>query len=130
MNANPAGPFVAEFVAWLVKDVHENLSRLDDTRARPIEILVAVGQVDVVVLDGFQTRPTRMLGQQMQFLCRALDAEAAWHDDDEVRIGCDEIIPGHPRRVLTGFAEQRRSASELWKAVFANEPASGKGERR
>ena len=68
---------------------------------------------DLLILDGFQTRPARMLGQQMQFLFRTLNAEAAGHDDDEIRIRRDKIVPGDPRRVLTGFAEQRSSAGQF-----------------
>src|SRR5205085_3381181 len=42
----PAGPLVAEVEGRRVQDLGEDLQRLDQPRPRPVEVLVAVEQVD------------------------------------------------------------------------------------
>jgi len=63
MTARPTQAFMNEVDIRPVKDCGKDFDGLDNSRARAVEVLVPVGQEDLLILDGFQTRPARMLGQ-------------------------------------------------------------------
>src|ERR1700694_2447426 len=76
-----------------VQDLTDDFQSLHDARAGTIKILIAVGQIDAA-------------GEPVHLAFGAGKVEAAWGDDEDVGIGRGELFPGHPRRVLAGFAEE------------------------
>ena len=74
-------------------------------RARPVEILVAVGDVYAAGADGAKHIPLRPRRQRSHFGTGAGLVETTRQDRDDVGIGCLQLLERHPRRVAPGSAE-------------------------
>ena len=84
-----------------------DLQRLDDPRARPVEVGVPVGDV--------HTRPPasrQRIAQDGELSERAVEPESARLHDHDVRLERDEAVALKRWRVLTGTRHQRLSSGE------------------
>src|SRR5581483_7557369 len=89
-----------------MKNLAENLQRLDDTRPRSIEELIAVSNEDLPFPHGPEPRPKRITGQSRQLLQGPRDIVAARHQQDRLGIGGREVVKLDPRRMRARRAEQ------------------------
>lgn len=93
-----------------VKDVRKYLKAVDQTRSRAAEIGGAVDNVNPIIADASQRCPTRIGFQDGQFLLRPLNGEAAASDNQNFRIGDDNLFPVDRLRVCTGKPNHFASA--------------------
>src|SRR3981189_450663 len=96
-----------------MENCSKNFQRFDQSRPRPIEVLIPISQVDSATSHSAELLPFRPIGEPMHFGLSAGGIPATRHHDDYLRIGLDKLFPTHPRRVLARFAEQIHSASHL-----------------
>src|ERR1700676_681420 len=91
----------------------QDFQRFDQARSRPVEVLIAVSQVDASAAYGPELRPFRLVSEPMHFRARALGIPATRHHDDDLRVRSNKLLPTHPGRMLAGFAEQIHASGHL-----------------
>ena len=96
----------AEVAGLRVQDLGEDLGAVDEARARPVEVGVAVGKEHLLVPHRAQLLPDGVAGERPHLALRRLDVIAARRDHDHVGIGGGDFLPGDPRR---GFTRRRRT---------------------
>src|SRR5260370_18451696 len=106
----PAGVLVAEAKKLRMQNLCENLQGLDDPRAGPVEILIAVGEENLAFPHRSKLRPLGLLPKRGQFGGRTLHVEATWRDHDDVRVRSDEFLEFHPRRKRSTLAAITRTS--------------------
>ena len=125
-SVHPAGSFERIAEETGVQDFGQDAGRFDQTRARAVEELVAVRQIDAAFADGPQLVPSRIADQRRQLLPRAGDVEAAGHEGDHVGIARDQLIPVEPGRMFARRAEQVASAGDFH---HLGDPVAGRHQR-
>src|SRR5207237_617516 len=80
--------------------LNQRFERVDESRARSIEILIAVGHEYVAVAHRAQRLPLRLRGDGRELAPRACDVKTAGHDHDDVRIALQQRVPAHACRKL------------------------------
>src|SRR5437773_10190657 len=85
----------------LLEHLGKDFERLHEPRPRPVEVLIAVGDDDRSFAYGAECLPFRAVLQQVPIAQRVVDAKPAGADDDQIGIGCAELFPCHPRRMLS-----------------------------
>src|SRR5262249_2813104 len=97
-----------------VNQLGQQLQTIDDPRAGPAEICVAVDGIYAALTHRRQCLPAGAAGQHaLGLLDSPLQVEAAWRDDDHLRRERDHVIPGHPARVVVRGTQPRTAAGQL-----------------
>src|SRR5205823_10250620 len=109
----PTRSLVVEVEDAGMQQLGKNLKRLYQPRARAVEKLVAVGQEHPTLTHRLERSPFRFPSKHGHVASRPLQVEAARQNDDDIRIAGRQLFPGHPRRMLAGFAKQIAAARQL-----------------
>jgi len=97
---------VTEIEAAGVQEFGEDLGRLHQPRARPVEVLVPIGHNDASGPRCGELPPFRLLDQRGHLAGTALDVETARHDRDHIGVGLGKPLDIDVARVLPGLAER------------------------
>lgn len=92
----PALSFVAEVEAVGVEDFGENFQGFDQSGARAVEVAMAVHREDLPAAHGGELGEAREFGEGCGFPAGAFQVESAGHDDEDVRILVEDLLPLDP----------------------------------
>src|SRR5437667_491691 len=95
-----------------VKYPGEDFERLDQARAGPVEILIAVGAINTAIPDCAHSLPARPASQKRHFRASPVQVEATRHEDDDFGVAPEQLLPFQPRRMFARLSEQIQSAGE------------------
>src|SRR5437588_12466989 len=84
-----------------VQDLCDDLDRFADRRARTVEEFVSVSESDPSFPDGGELEPTRERFEHWNLAHASTQAIAAWRNDQVVRIGPPNVLPGDRARVFS-----------------------------
>lgn len=84
---------MAELKNLWMNNLGENLQRLDEAWAGPIEILVAVNEEDALSSHRAKPRPTGPVGQYRDFLPRASQIKPARKHGNDFRVALEQRFP-------------------------------------
>lgn len=79
--SHPARTFVAEMKDIRMNDLRKDLQRLDETRARTIEVLITIGNKHSTIANGIQALPLGSSAEQVHFFKRAANVKTTRRDE-------------------------------------------------
>ena len=89
-----------------MKDLGEDLERFREARARPVEVLVGLAEIDAPGADGGQPVPAGTLGQEPDFPLDALEREPARENEKDVGV---RVRAAPPMRAMRSAVRPRRT---------------------
>jgi len=104
------GREVCEVVA--AKDGVEDFEAGDEAWAGAREVRSAVDGVNAAIAHGGKHRPRGWEREGTELGDGFGEMVAAGHDDDDVRSGCEDFVPGDAAGFFSGCGEQRDAAGE------------------
>src|SRR5262245_16137315 len=87
----PAGAAVVRRL--LVQQFDQNLAGLDGSWSGPVEVLIAVGEIDPSIAHGGEITPLGTISEPVHFGQRARDVESARRHHDDVGVGGEKLLP-------------------------------------
>src|SRR4029078_3599173 len=95
-----------------MQDLGEDFRALEQAWPRAVEEGVAVGKEDVVRANRTQILPDLVAGKRLHFPRGLVDVVPAGSDQDHVRVGGRDLLPGDPWRRLAVLAERADAAGD------------------
>src|SRR5687767_9770962 len=96
----PASSLVPKCAGIGMKDFSQDFHRFNEARTGAIEELVSVREINVAILHRAQRFPLPLICDEGKFTERSFQTKSAWHDDNDVRVTGEKLIPICPGRVL------------------------------